>query len=265
MSVEPFQSMGDCVTGAPITAACNVFLQTQQNSIAGDAVQFKNQTFANVYNNAVSDFNTTRQTAGTLKITEDAVRQAASEENTNSKIKNMYTHDIDLSKRQFQINEYHYNNKLEFLFFLQLLFISVLVMAILVYMNRNGMLTTSATAVATMALSLIVVAVGVSRYFYTRQTRDRNLWNRRYFGSETAPDTSLFPATCPGPTSALTINMDAIVDPRTTQCAMETSDAIDQWKIAAKNEVESALNGTDASSLWAASLSMGPSSSCKAK
>ncbi len=225
---------------------------------------FKDQAFANVLTNARQDFNSVVANSNLLARTQEAANLTSSQVSSDTKIRNMYSHDIDLSKRQFQINEYHYNNKLEFLFFLQLLFISVLVMAILVYMNRNGMLTTSATAVATMALALIVVAVGVSRYFYTRQTRDRHLWNRRYFANETAPDVSLFPATCPGPSSAITINMDAIVDPRTSQCAVEANDAFKKLQTVAENEVQAQLQGTDASSLWSTSLTMSPTSSCRA-
>lgn len=263
MSVEPFQSIAAC-TGAPISAECTNFLTSQQSAIANNTIQFKNDTFNNVLLNAKQDFDLAVATSGLKQRTQEAANLTGSQSTTDTKINNMYNHDIDISKRQFQINEYQYNNKLEFLFFLQLLFISVLVMSILVYFNNTGVLTTQMTAIASMALALMVLIVGVSRYFYTRRTRDRHLWNRRYFANETAPGGDLFPSTCAGPTGVTTINLDSLVDPRTTRCAMEASDAFKKLQEAAQTEVLNQMQGTDASSLWSASLSMGPTSSCKA-
>ncbi len=263
MSVEPFQSVGDCVAGAPVSANCSSFLNQQLSSIQSNQVAFKNDAFNTALTNAKQDFDAVIATSALQSRTQEAANLVNSQSTNDSKIANMYTHDVAVSKRQFQINEYQYNNKLEFLFFLQLLFISVLVMAILVYLNKNGTLTTQMTAISTMVLALVVVIVGVSRYFYTRRTRDRHLWNRRYFANEKAPGADLFPNTCGGPSTATTINMDALIDPRTTQCAIEASDAYDELKKAAENEVISQMAGTSASSLWSASLNLGPSSSCK--
>ncbi len=263
MSVEPFQSLGSCAVGAPISANCQTFLTTPK--LVSDTIKYKDDTFFKVMTDAKQDFDSVVATSALKARTQEAVNLASSQSTNDSRITNMYTHDIDLSKRQFQINEYHYNNKLEFLFFLQLLFIAVLVMAILVYLNKNGTLTTQMTAISTMVLALVVIIVGVSRYFYTRRTRDRHLWNRRYFASETAPGVDLFPSTCPGPSGATTINIDAIVDPRTTQCAIEATNAFKQLQEAAQKEVESQMAGSDASSLWSTSLSLSPSSSCKRK
>lgn len=226
-------------------------------------MKFKDDTFAKVMGDATQSLNSVLATAALKTRTQEAANLSASQNSKDTMVMNMYNHDIDLSKRQFQINEYHYNNKLEFLFFLQLLFIAVLVMAILVYLNKNGTLTTQMTAISTMVLALVVVIVGVSRYLYTRRTRDRYLWNRRYFATETTPGADLFPSTCPGPTGVTTINMDAIIDPRTTQCAIEASDAFKKLQEVADKEIQSQMQGTDASSLWSASLSLGPSSSCK--
>jgi hypothetical protein len=264
MSVEPFQSsIGACVAGAPVSAECRTFLNNQLSSIQNNQVAFKNDTFNTALTNAKQDFDAVIATSALQSRTQEAANLATSQSTNDSKIVNMYTHDVDVSKRQFQINEYQYNNKLEFLFFLQLLFISVLVMAILVYLNKNGTLTTQMTAISTMVLALVVVIVGVSRYFYTRRTRDRHLWNRRYFANEKAPGADLFPSTCGGPTSATTINLDALVDPRTTQCAIESSDAFKRLEEAAQAEVISQMAGTSANSLWSSSLTLGPSSSCK--
>ena len=261
--VEPFQTMGDCKIGAPISSNCSTFLTNQLSSIQSNTLSIKDQTFTKALGTAQQSFDSVVATTGQRESTQNLASLSTQTNSANQQIKNMYTHDADLSKRQFQINEYHYNNKLEFLFFLQLLFISVLVMAILVYLNRNGSLTTQMTAIATMTLAVLVLIVGASRYFYTRRTRDRNMWNRRYFANEDAPSKDLFPSTCGGPTTTTTINMDALVDPRTTQCALEANDALTALQEATNTEVKNFMKGEDASSLWATSLTLGANSKCK--
>jgi hypothetical protein len=223
----------------------------------------KDQTFANVLTTAQTNFGGVVSKVGERETQQNALLMQTAQSSSDERIRNMYVHDEQLTKRQFQINEYHYNNKLEFLFFLQLMFISVLVMAILIYLNRNGTLTTQMTAISTMVLAVLVLIVGASRYFYTRRTRDRNMWNRRYFATEDAPAVDLFPSTCGGPTSTTTINLDALVDPRTTQCALETNDALKSLREATEAEIKLQMQGNDASSLWASSLNLGANSKCK--
>lgn len=170
--------------------------------------------------------------------------------NYNEGIENRITTDLDVTKRQFEINEYHYHNKLDTLFFLQLLFIAILVMAILVYGNRTGYLSTNTTGLLTVALGVVLVIVGISRYFYTIRTRDRRLWHRRYFPTEkpTRPDLL---STC-GPSAApTTINLNAIFSPEQITCAEEASTAVGEWRNRVNAETAAYITGgVDPSSIF---------------
>jgi len=99
------------------------------------------------------------------------------------------------SKRQFEINEWYNNNKLETLFFLQMFFIASLVMIILVSLQKRG---TIAAPVAAMLSGIIAAAVGIIglyRYYYTEAARDTRLWSRRKFGTTSVPPSA--PSDCP--------------------------------------------------------------------
>lgn len=181
----------------------------------------------------------------------------------NTAARNDIQHDMGLTRRQFEINEYHYYNKLDTLFFLQLFFIAVMVMSVLIYFNRRGTLTAQMTGILTAVLAILLILVGVSRYFYTTRTRDRRLWHRRYFQSESEPRPALINS-CPGsPSSATEINLNAIFDNSQISCALETNKNFQEWKTAANKEAERQMKGeTLPASIFAASgFARGPS--CK--
>ena len=101
-------------------------------------------------------------------------------------------HDKDLTRRQAEINEWYFNDKLETLFFLQMFFIVLLTMSIIMYLQKNAFITAPFAAYMTIFLLVIVIGTGVYRSRYTKETRDPRFWNRRKFGTqevmETKPD-----------------------------------------------------------------------------
>lgn len=103
----------------------------------------------------------------------------------NQRIKDEIARDKDISKRQFEINEWYNYNKLETLFFLQIFFISILTMVVVMYLQKKGMITGQMAALITGVLCVIVGIIGIYRYSYTKKTRDSRLWHRRSFGKVT--------------------------------------------------------------------------------
>lgn len=118
-------------------------------------------------------------------------------EENNKRILSQADYDKDISKRQFEINDYFYHNKLETLFFLQLFFISTLAMGGIIYAGRLGMIAPKMAGLLTMLLVAIVVVTGVTRYFYTSRTRDHRQWHRRFFPKEGTTTTSAIKCPCP--------------------------------------------------------------------
>uniref|UniRef100_A0A6C0DVH8 Uncharacterized protein n=1 Tax=viral metagenome TaxID=1070528 RepID=A0A6C0DVH8_9ZZZZ len=90
-------------------------------------------------------------------------------------------HDKDLTRRQTEINEWYFNDKLETLFFLQIFFITMLGSAIVLYFQKNGMISAPFAAFLTAILLAIVIGTGLYRNQYTANTRDARFWHRRSF------------------------------------------------------------------------------------
>jgi hypothetical protein len=198
----------------------------------------KNNAMANAMETTSRVYDADRNSAYSMIRSADMLNQVDVLRTINEGASNNYNHDIDLTRRQFEINEYHYHNKLDTLFFLQLLFIAVIIMAILIYFNRTGTLTTKMTGILTAILAIVLVVVGISRYFYTERTRDRRLWHRRYFKKEKEPGPDLL-TTCPGPSSTTTVNLNALFSAEDISCAKETNKNFNAWAEAAEAEVKS--------------------------
>lgn len=101
--------------------------------------------------------------------------------------------DSDVAKRQFEINEWSANNKADTLFFLQLVFIALMVIAPLLYLNRLGAVPSSVFYGVVGLLIIALVMTVVVRALYTNKTRDTRYWNRRQFARMGGPPT---PPTC---------------------------------------------------------------------
>ena len=154
----------------------------------------------------------------------------------NQRIVQELERDKDLSKRQFEINEWYNNNKLETLFFLQLFFISILLMVVVIYYQKSGSLSGQMAGLLTAVLGAIVVITGVYRWYYTKNTRDPRLWSRRSFGKVDAVQEN----TC-GADNEFVIDINKYVPKAITQCAdqvvMDTDAKLRRWQDDLQTEI----------------------------
>ena len=103
----------------------------------------------------------------------------------------------DLATRQYEINQWSYNNKMDTLFVFQLLFVSLVLSAIFVYMNKVGLFGGALLGLLCGILLVIVVLVLVVRAIYTARQRDQRYWNRRQFVKRAVPQGSGPGSICP--------------------------------------------------------------------
>lgn len=92
--------------------------------------------------------------------------------------------DKKLTRRQFEINEWAYHNKLETLFLLQLLFISILILVLFLFLTKSGYISSMVAGTLSVFLFLGIAYVGYVRWSYTNSTRDAHMWSRRTFPKE---------------------------------------------------------------------------------
>jgi hypothetical protein len=95
-----------------------------------------------------------------------------------------------LATRQYEINEWSYNNKMDTLFVFQLLFVTLLLSASLVYINRLGFLSMTFVGILVGILLFVDIAILLNRYTYTKKTRDQRYWNKRQFDKKGTSDGS---------------------------------------------------------------------------
>jgi len=93
-------------------------------------------------------------------------------------------YNTDLASRQAEINEWSYNNKMDTLFVFQLIFISLMTVALLTVLSSQGYVGRGFVTYVMGVLAFIVVIVIINRYVYTRTTRDKRHWNRKRFGQD---------------------------------------------------------------------------------
>jgi hypothetical protein len=92
----------------------------------------------------------------------------------------------DTFARQSEINEWQAQNKLDTLFFMQILFLYFTLLVITLYLRQTGILPNIGVYMIAGLGLLIVVGVLWNRASYTQISRDKRYWNRRYIGLEDA-------------------------------------------------------------------------------
>lgn len=92
-----------------------------------------------------------------------------------------------LATRQYEINEWSYNNKMDTLFVFQLLFVSLVLSAIFLYLSKIGLFGSALLGLLCGLLLVGVILVLVGRAIYTAKSRDQRYWNRRQFNKKDLP------------------------------------------------------------------------------
>ena len=148
------------------------------------------------------------------------------------------------SRRQFEINEWYNYDKLETLFFLQVVFMASLAIAIVMFWTKKGMITVGLAGVLYGILGLGVVGIGLYKYFYTEGARDVKLWHRRRFQSTPAPPP---PPICPPATGSNAIS-DAMdyamqLELKAEKCGNNINQGLTNITMGAANQVSAMQSG----------------------
>lgn len=163
----------------------------------------------------------------------DVDRLTSRIEENNNRLNQGIAADKDITKRQFEINEWANYNKLETLFFLQLFFIAALTGAIVVFLEKNAIITSTLAGLLYIALAIIAAGTGLYRYYYTSRTRDPRLWHRRYFGSAAPPK----PAAQCDKSGNIIFDVNSVIPKAATQCADDATQRFDRWQENLQKEI----------------------------
>ena len=102
----------------------------------------------------------------------------------------------EVALRQNEINEWANSNKLDTLYFLQVLFICLSFVGILIFLMSNGYINSSVFTILTYIIAVFAVVMLVLRWRYSRYSRDGRYWHKLNFGRIKGPNNN---ASCETP------------------------------------------------------------------
>jgi hypothetical protein len=94
------------------------------------------------------------------------------------------SYNTQLASRQKRLNEYAYQNKMDTLFFFQILLISLLILALFAYGSSVGFFSNALVIYIALILLLINIVLFIGRQAYTLNLRDPEVWGRKRFSVE---------------------------------------------------------------------------------
>lgn len=93
-------------------------------------------------------------------------------------------YNTQLASKQTKLNEWAYHNKMDTLFFFQILLISLLILAVFGYGASVGFFSMALVLYIALILVLINIVMFVGRQAYTTNLRDPDIWGRKRFAVE---------------------------------------------------------------------------------
>jgi hypothetical protein len=185
-----------------------IYFNTQKDQMIANVLDERSSTFQKVHTDAIRNNSIQHSLMFYHMRNKDLDEMGKAFVAANKGSIDVATNNKNLGTRQNEINEWAYGNKLDTLFVFQILFITVLLSAGLVYLQKLGFFSSALLGVLTGILLFIDIVIIINRVNWTSRVRDQRYWNRRQFGhfdSGKTPDacpTSGFQDYSPAPVSA---------------------------------------------------------------
>jgi hypothetical protein len=161
------------------------------SALSTEILSNQQNTYDTVYRSSVENSNALN-TYGLILSRNTSLKDAADNMTTvNNRATSALEAETTTSTRQVEINNWQYENKMDTLFFLQLLFIFMCAAAILLFLRHSMMLSAFTTYLFIGILTLIMLIVLWNRWSYTTRTRDKKYWNRKRIAADGNLDASM--------------------------------------------------------------------------
>jgi hypothetical protein len=163
-------------------AKAQQYAQDRQDKVTNETIQIKRGNFQKAYYDMGRYMDMdhharhydTRNTD--LANAQNNIIQLASANTTSMKF------DTSNTRRQFLINEWYAQNKLESLFFLQVAFLALIASLLVLMLGKMNVFPYLFGKYIIFIIAAAAAITGVYRFNYTKYTRDVQYWNKRSFG-----------------------------------------------------------------------------------
>lgn len=166
------------------------YFESQKQELLGDILKDREGTFQKTFTDASRNNSIQHSLFFYQQRNRDLQNIGDLIKNQNETAIGTTKYNNQLATRQYEINEWSYNNKMDTLFVFQILFVTLLLAAGLAYLNKIGFLSMTILGVTVGILLFVDIAILIYRYRYTRVTRDQRYWNKRQFDKKELPQGS---------------------------------------------------------------------------
>lgn len=154
----------------------------------------KSSKFNDLFDQAIGADNNVTSAAYYIARTRDLTDFAKDVDNMMVKELNAADINSGLASRQNEINDWSNFNKLDTLYIMQILFVSLSLVGILAFLLANGSINQTLFAFLCYLIAIIGVLMLLFRWRYTNVARDGRYWHKARFQKQ--PNTYVAP-TCP--------------------------------------------------------------------
>lgn len=166
------------------------YFDQQKQQLVGDILKDREGTFQKTYTDATRNNSIQHSLFFYQQRNRDLQTLGDALKNQNETVIGTTKFNNQLATRQYEMNEWSYNNKLDTLFVFQIVFVTLLIVAALSYLNKIGVLSMTILGVITGILLFVDIAILINRFRYTQQSRDQRYWNKRQFDKKSVPQGS---------------------------------------------------------------------------
>lgn len=178
-------------------AKYSAYVQQKSGTILSEVTDSKRAAFMKASGDMARMMDMNANSLAALYRTQDLLVTEDHIISEQQRMKEVAVANVDMTRRQVEINNWYYENKRETLFVLQLILLTLLTVTVLLYLAATGWVGQDGANY----LMLIVIIIGAGtwlyRWYYTARIRDPRYWNRRNFQQ----DGKMEPASaqCPSP------------------------------------------------------------------
>ena len=184
--ITDLQSLSDLELKAYLStlsaADRSTFVQGNITTAVNKVTDSKATNYTNASKMLLGADNSVTSAAYYLLRTEDLTNLATDLNNVTTKQVTENTINKQLADRQYEINEWSNSNKLDTLFFLQILFISLTLTAVFLFLMQNGLLPYYLFGLFSFLTVAFAVIVLIYRARFTAVKRDGRYWNKQKWG-----------------------------------------------------------------------------------
>lgn len=165
-------------------AKYSAYVTDKTNRILAETVDVKRAAFVKAATDMGRMMDMDHNSLAALDRTTDLTSAQGHIIDQQSSIETARLSDLDLTRRQVEINNWYFESKRETLFVLQLILLVVLTVVLVLAAVSYGIVSEEGGNYLMGLIILIGVGTWLYRWYYTAYIRDPRYWHRRTFGED---------------------------------------------------------------------------------